>query len=49
LRDVAAVEGKVCEAGAFHAIIIDRIANACTVSGDSFNRPSCGAVQYRER
>ena len=28
---------------------LERVANECTVSGDSFNRPGCGAVRYRER
>jgi len=29
--------------------ILERIANERTMSGDSFNRPVCGAVRYRER
>jgi len=29
--------------------ILERIANVFTVSGDSFNRPGCGAVRRRER
>jgi hypothetical protein len=33
----------------FHFGALDRIANEYTVSGDSFNRHGCGAVQYRER
>jgi hypothetical protein len=33
----------------FKSVKSERIANECTVSGDSFIRPGCGAVQYRER